>query len=64
MGIDGFAGPSDLMVIADGDTDPGPLGLDLLAQAEHGAGSLVVAISDSAELHRRTRRAGRRRARL
>ncbi|HEY6524209.1 MAG TPA: histidinol dehydrogenase, partial [Solirubrobacteraceae bacterium] len=43
VGIDGFAGPSDLMVIADGDTDPGALGLDLLAQAEHGAGSLVVA---------------------
>ena len=38
------------MVIADGDADPGPLALDLLAQAEHGAGSLVVAISDSAEL--------------
>ncbi len=50
VGIDGFAGPSDLMVIADGQADPGPLGLDLLAQAEHGAGSLVVAISDSSEL--------------
>ncbi len=50
VGIDGFAGPSDLMVIADGDTDPEALGLDLLAQAEHGAGSLVVAISNSSEL--------------
>jgi len=50
VGIDGFAGPSDLMVIADGSADPSELGLDLLAQAEHGAGSLVVAISDSAEL--------------
>jgi histidinol dehydrogenase len=50
VGIDGFAGPSDLMVIADGDADPAALGLDLLAQAEHGAGSLVVAISDSTEL--------------
>ena len=38
------------MVIADGDTDPVALGLDLLAQAEHGAGSLVVAISNSSEL--------------
>jgi histidinol dehydrogenase len=27
VGIDGFAGPSDLMVIADGAADPGPLGL-------------------------------------
>jgi histidinol dehydrogenase len=50
VGIDGFAGPSDLMVIADRDADPAVLGLDLLAQAEHGAGSLVVAISNSTEL--------------
>lgn len=50
VGIDGFAGPSDLMLIADGDTDPEPLALDLLAQAEHGDGSLVVGVSDSAEL--------------
>jgi histidinol dehydrogenase len=53
VGIDGFAGPSDLMMIADGDLsdlDPQALALDLLAQAEHGTGSLVVAISDSGEL--------------
>jgi histidinol dehydrogenase len=50
VGIDGFAGPSDLLVIADADADPDPLALDLLAQAEHGAGSMVVAISNSGEL--------------
>lgn len=50
VGIDGFAGPSDLMVIADGDADPEPPALDLLAQAEHGPGTLVVAVSDSSEL--------------
>ncbi len=50
VGIDGFAGPSDLLVIATGDADPGPLALDLLAQAEHGPGTLVVAASDNAEL--------------
>ena len=50
VGIDGFAGPSDLMAIADAAADPEALGLDLLAQAEHGAGSLVVAISNSTEL--------------
>jgi histidinol dehydrogenase len=49
VGIDGFAGPSDLMLIADGG-DPDALALDLLAQAEHGAGSIVIAISDSGEL--------------
>ena len=50
VGIDGFAGPSDLLMIADGDQDTDALALDLLAQAEHGTGSLVVAISDSGEL--------------
>jgi histidinol dehydrogenase len=50
VGIDGFAGPSDLLMIADGDQDVDTLALDLLAQAEHGTGSLVVAISDSGEL--------------
>ncbi len=50
VGIDGFAGPSDLMLIADGGCDAESLALDLLAQAEHGAGSLVVGISTSAAL--------------
>jgi histidinol dehydrogenase len=50
VGIDGFAGPSDLLVIATGDADPDPLALDLLAQAEHGPGTLVVAASDNAAL--------------
>ncbi|MGO9954632.1 MAG: histidinol dehydrogenase [Solirubrobacteraceae bacterium] len=52
VGIDGFAGPSDMVAIAsgDGEVDPDELALDLLAQAEHGAGSLVVAITTSAEL--------------
>jgi histidinol dehydrogenase len=48
VGIDGFAGPSDLVVVFGGDTDPAPLAADLAAQAEHGAGSLVVAVSDDA----------------
>ena len=50
VGIDGFAGPSDLLAIATGDADLEPLSLDLLAQSEHGAGSLVVAVSDAPEL--------------
>jgi histidinol dehydrogenase len=50
VGIDGFAGPSDLTIIASTGADPGPLRLDLMAQAEHGQGSLVVAVSDDAEL--------------
>jgi histidinol dehydrogenase len=51
VAIDGFNGPSDLIVIATGEqSDPAPIALDLLAQAEHGAGSIVVAISDSGGL--------------
>ncbi len=50
VGIDGFAGPSDLTVIASAGADPSPLALDLLAQAEHGPGSLTVAVSDEAGL--------------
>jgi histidinol dehydrogenase len=51
VAIDGFNGPSDLVVIALGEElDPGLVALDLLAQAEHGPGSIVVALSDSGEL--------------
>jgi histidinol dehydrogenase len=50
VGIDGFAGPSDLTVICSAGADPEPLRLDLLAQAEHGEESLVVAVSDDAAL--------------
>jgi histidinol dehydrogenase len=48
VGIDGFAGPSDLTVIASAGADVSALRLDLEAQAEHGEGSLVVAVSDDA----------------
>jgi len=51
VAIDGFNGPSDLIVIATGEhLDQAPIALDLLAQAEHGPGSIVVAVSDSGEL--------------
>jgi histidinol dehydrogenase len=50
VGIDGFAGPSDLLVVLGEDAGAREVRLatlDLLAQAEHGDGSLVVAISPS-----------------
>jgi histidinol dehydrogenase len=50
VGIDGFAGPSDLTAIVSAGADLEAIALDLLAQAEHGEGSLVVAVSDDAEL--------------
>ncbi|HVS28053.1 MAG TPA: histidinol dehydrogenase [Solirubrobacteraceae bacterium] len=45
IGIDGFAGPTDLLILLDADADPALAVLDLLAQAEHGADSLVCAVS-------------------
>jgi histidinol dehydrogenase len=48
VGIDGFAGPSDLVVVFGEDADLHLVALDMLAQAEHGQGSLVAAICSSA----------------
>ena len=50
VGIDGFAGPSDLCVILSAGADPAWAAADLRAQAEHGPDSLVVAVSDDPEL--------------
>jgi histidinol dehydrogenase len=50
VGIDGFAGPSDLLLLASTGADTRLAALDLLAQAEHGEDSLVVAVSDEAAL--------------
>jgi len=50
VGIDGFAGPSDLCVIVSAGADPAWAAADLAAQAEHGPDSLVVAVSDDAAL--------------
>ncbi|HEV7807655.1 MAG TPA: histidinol dehydrogenase [Solirubrobacteraceae bacterium] len=46
VGIDGFYGPSDVLVLADASADPRLVALDLLAQGEHGPGAPVVATSD------------------
>ncbi len=50
VGIDSFAGPSDLLIIADERAEREPLALDALAQAEHGAGTIVVVASTDAQL--------------
>lgn len=47
VGIDGFAGPSDLLVVLAAGVSEHDLhlaALDMLAQGEHGEGSLVVAV--------------------
>jgi histidinol dehydrogenase len=51
VGIDGFAGPSDLLVALGSDAGERELrlaALDMLAQGEHGQGSLVAAVSPAA----------------
>jgi len=48
VGIDGFYGPSDVLVLADKTADARLVALDLLAQGEHGPGAPVVAVSDDA----------------
>ena len=50
VAIDMPAGPSEVLVIADADADPGFVAADLLSQAEHGADSQVILVSDSKEL--------------
>jgi histidinol dehydrogenase len=50
VGIDGFAGPSDLLVLASGDADAALVAADLLAQAEHGIGTISALVTDDAAL--------------
>ncbi len=50
VGIDGFFGPSEVVVLASGDADPALASIDLAAQAEHGSGSIVCAVSDDPAL--------------
>jgi histidinol dehydrogenase len=50
VGIDGLAGPSELVVIATGAVDAELIALDLLAQAEHGAESFVAVLSPDEQL--------------
>ena len=50
VGIDTIAGPSEVLIVADGDNDPDWLAADLLAQAEHDAAAQSMLITDSAAL--------------
>lgn len=50
MAIDMPAGPSEVLIIADQYADPDFVAADLLSQAEHGADSQVVLLSNSAAL--------------
>jgi histidinol dehydrogenase len=50
VGIDGIAGPSELVVLLDQGEHVARVVLDLLAQAEHGGDSPVVAVSTRADV--------------
>lgn len=52
VGIDLFAGPTEILVIADENADPFVAAVDLLSQAEHGPDSPAVLITTSEELGR------------
>jgi histidinol dehydrogenase len=53
VGVDGVAGPSELVVVMDASANPTWIALDLLAQAEHGEGGLLAALCpDRAALDR------------
>jgi histidinol dehydrogenase len=46
VGIDTIAGPSEVLIVADGDTDPDWIAADLLAQAEHDAAAQSILVTD------------------
>ncbi len=48
VGIDSIAGPSEIVVISDGGSDPRWIAMDLFSQAEHGEDSEAILISPDA----------------
>ncbi len=54
VGIDSIAGPSEVVVVADGEADPRWVAADLLAQAEHDEAAQSILITDSAALAQTT----------
>ncbi len=48
VGIDMIAGPSEILVICDGDTDPDWIAMDLFSQAEHDEDAQAILLSPDA----------------
>jgi histidinol dehydrogenase len=55
VNIDMFAGPSEILVIADDATDPALAAMDLMSQAEHDQMASAILVSTSRELAGRVR---------
>lgn len=53
-GIDMIAGPSEILILADGKTDPRYAAADLLSQAEHDRIASAVLITDSMDFAKKT----------
>ena len=52
VSIDMIAGPSEILIVSDGKTDPRHVAADLLSQAEHDKLASAVLVTDSMELAR------------
>jgi histidinol dehydrogenase len=50
VGIDMIAGPSEVLILADGSANPDWIAADLLAQAEHDASAQSILITDNEQL--------------
>ena len=50
VGIDMIAGPSEVLIVADGEANPDWIAADLLAQAEHDAAAQAILVTDDDDL--------------
>ncbi|MBP7052575.1 MAG: histidinol dehydrogenase [Phycisphaerae bacterium] len=50
VAIDSIAGPSEVLIIADGQANPTWVAVDMLSQAEHGTDSSAIVLTDSQAL--------------
>jgi sulfopropanediol 3-dehydrogenase len=54
VGIDLFAGPTEILIVADDQADPFVVAVDLLSQAEHGPESPAILVTTSESVARRS----------
>lgn len=64
VAIDLLPGPSEVLVIADDSANPAWIAADLLAQSEHGHGSVAILLTDSARVLQAVEKAINRQVRL
>jgi histidinol dehydrogenase len=57
VGIDMIAGPSEILVLADGANDPAWIAMDLLSQAEHDEAAQAILVTNDAGFAERVERA-------